>query len=69
MLAIRAICRRFRITGLFILTGEDKLRPRMFYPEPDGESFNQSKTIIGVAGWLGNHPEGSRTTEVISVTA
>ena len=36
-LAISAICMRFRITGLFILIGEDRLRPGIRYPEPDGE--------------------------------
>jgi hypothetical protein len=42
----------------------DRLGPPEFYPEPDGESFYQSTTIIG--GPLGpdNLSEGSRTTGV-----
>src|SRR5882672_12493290 len=35
------------------------------YPEPDGESFNQSKTIIGAGHRWSNLSEGCRTTGVI----
>jgi hypothetical protein len=38
------------------------------YPEPEGEFFNQSKTIIGGALRASNDTEGCRTTEVILVT-
>ena len=38
------------------------------YPEPDGEFLNQSESIIGALERPGNHSEGRRTTEVISVT-
>jgi len=77
VLTIRAICRRFRITGLLSTLlgkdGEDRIAKTNFtlapcHPEPDGESFNQSKSIIGAAERVGNHSEGSRTSEVISVT-
>jgi hypothetical protein len=72
VLAIRTMCRRFRIPG-FILMGKD-LRiktdftlPRC-YPEPYGEFLNQSKTIIGAGKSRGNLSEGRRTTRVIWVT-
>jgi len=51
--AIRASCKRFRIRVLYH-HGEGRLRPRIFYPEPEGEFLNQSKTIIGTGVVRGN---------------
>ena len=69
MLAISAICRRFRITGLLCsLVAKTDFTLAYCYPEPDGEFLNQSESIIGALEWPGNHSEGCRTTEVISVS-
>ena len=37
----------------------------IFYPEPDGESLYQSRTIIGGRGYSGQLSKGSRTSGVI----
>jgi len=43
----------------------DRLAPPEFYPEPDGESIYQSRTIIGGPFGPDNLSEGSRTTGVM----
>jgi hypothetical protein len=43
-LAIRAICRRFRIAGFSTSTRTDKY-PAPTYPEPDGETSTRVKRL------------------------
>src|SRR5208283_2480769 len=71
VLAIRAICRRFRITGFLstLVLAKTDFGSADYYPEPDGEFFNQSESIIGARVALGNLSKGRRTTEVIPITA
>jgi hypothetical protein len=56
VLAIRAICRRFRITGFLFTFAQTKTKTNFTlaccYPEPDGEYLNQSDSIIGARGGL-----------------
>ncbi len=67
VLAIRAICRRFRIYRVPFAKSlpEDRLRPPRCYPEPEGESLHQSESIIGRKEGVGNESKGPRTTRVI----
>ena len=74
---INASSRCFRISGQFSLSPNIRYRedafkqtsPSRFYPEPDRESSNQSRPIIGAAPSKGNLPEGSRTIGVIALTS
>jgi len=66
VLAIRAICRRFRITGFPNFTsarGKTDFTLACCYPEPEGEFLNQSTTIIGPEEGRSNLSKGRRTTK------
>src|SRR5580698_6636264 len=64
VLAIRAICRRFRMTGFLNTIPQRQTSPsHLPTPEPDGEFSNQSVSIIGAENGRGNLSEGRRTTE------
>jgi len=65
-LAIRASCRRFRITGCELHRWGQKI-PRL--PTRNlTEKPNQSVLIIGLAAWPGNLSEDHRTTEVTELS-
>ncbi len=66
VVAIRAICRRFRITGrMSFMLAKAEYALAGCYPEPDGEFLNQSDLIIGGERGGSNVSGGRRTTRVI----